>query len=229
MPTSGGSHSRVVAPGYLKQLYRELEQDDKKSLILPPSPPPQTTPTNHTPNTILTLSPYAIHDSTHCCSSCTATTSTNCSILSQSIPTSHDSHMTIRWCIPASMTKYCVIDKEHGVLERLCLPDQPDVNQFDDIPIFTPSLGRATSALLNLTHSGVTGLHVVVTVTSEMQSYMRAWPGHVIMALPDYEASGRGQLWKVVYAMSYFFQCANLCHLKNRDLITSKRIMHAIF
>ena len=91
------------------------------------------------------------------------------------------------------MNKYCVIDKENGVMERLCLPAKPDSNMFDEVPIFTLSLGRANSALLNLSHSGVSGLHVVVTVISEMQSYMGAWPGHVIMALPDSEASGRGQ------------------------------------
>ena len=96
------------------------------------------------------------------------------------------------------MTKHCVIDNEKQVLERLCLPavpDNPGSNLFEEVPIFTPSIGRDSSALLNLCHSGFTGLHVVVTVMSEMQSYMKAWPGHMIMALPDSEASGRGQ-WR---------------------------------
>ena len=108
--------------------------------------------------------------------------------------------MTVRWCIPASMAKYCVIDSEKRVLERLCLPtvpvgkpENPDSNLFDQVPIFTPSIGRDSSARLNLSHSGCTGLHVVVTVIGEMQSYMRAWPGHMIMALPDSDALGRGE------------------------------------
>ena len=110
---------------------------------------------------------------------------------------SHDSHMTIRWYIPPPMTKYCVIDEEKQVLERLCLPPSPDkldLDLFDEVPIFTPSLTRGSSALLNLAHSGAPGgLHVVVTTTSEMHLYMGAWPGHVIMALPNKEVQGKGQ------------------------------------
>ena len=34
---------------------------------------------------------------------------------------------------------------------------------------------------------------MVVTVIGEMQAYMRAWPGVMIMALPDKEAVGRGE------------------------------------
>ena len=46
--------------------------------------------------------------------------------------------------------------------------------------------------------SWVHGLYVVVTVIGEMQAYMRAWPGVMIMALPDKEAveevrEGRGR------------------------------------
>ena len=66
-------------------------------------------------------------------------------------------------------------------------------NLLDQVPIFTPSIGRDSSARLNLSHSGCTGLHVVVMVIGEMQSYMRAWPGHMIMALPDSDALGRGE------------------------------------
>ena len=201
-------YSRVVAPGYLKKLYQELiddENDTKSFPNIPPSPSHLATPTQQatpTPSTVLTLSQYRIHDSTHSCESCSeisrSHSTVTCSILTQSIPTSHDSHMTIRWYIPSSMTKYCVIDEENRVLQRLCLPmtssDKHNSKLFDEIPVFTPSVGRGTSALLNLTHSGMSeGLHVIVTTMSEMQSYMGAWQGHVIMALPDNEALGKGQ------------------------------------
>ena len=93
------------------------------------------------------------------------------------------------------MKRHCVTDRETEVFERLCLPlvpDQPDENLFDKVPIFIPSLGRSGTALLNLSHTGFSGIHVIVTTTSKMTLYMRAWPGHLIMALPDNEALGRG-------------------------------------
>lgn len=200
----------MVAPGYLKELYQELlENEDKKPFpSLPPSPPHQPPPTHQatpTPTTTLPLSPHAIQDRTHSCAPCSDHLKTNmCSnytILTQSFPTSHDSHVTAKWCVPASMNSHCVTDRDKQVLERLCLPttpprgsgDDPDPDLLSQVPIFIPSVGRETSALLNLSHSGFTGLYVVVTVIGEMQAYMRAWPGVMIMALPDKEAVGRGE------------------------------------
>ena len=118
---------------------------------------------------------------------------------------SHDSHMTlmtVRWYVPSSMTKYCVIDEERQVLERLRLPpvpDRPDENWFDEVPIFSPSIGKPSSALLNLNHTGVKGLHVVVTAASKMTSYMGAWQDHVIMALPDNQTQGKGESDRIVF------------------------------
>ena len=206
-PTSGGTHSCVVAPGYLKQLYKELlENEDRKPFSsLPPSPPHQTPPTSSpelTPSTTLTLSPYAIHDSAHSCASCTANLKrslySDYKILRQSFPVSHDRDVTVKWYVPASMTRYCVMDAEKQVLERLCLPSDPaskaEANRFQEVPIFTPSVGRDSSApLLNLSHSGFDRLHVVVTVMGELQSFMRVWPGHMIMAFPESDAKGKGQ------------------------------------
>lgn len=204
-----GTHSRVVAPGYLKQLYQELLENEDKKLFssLPPSPPHESTPTHQatpTPTTTLTLSPHAIQDRSHSCATCSehlkSSMSSNYTILTQSFPISHDSHVTAKWCIPSSMNKYCIMDREKQVLERLCLPtipvretDGPDPNLLSQVPIFIPSVGRETPALLNLSHSGFTGLYVVVTVMGEMQTYMRSWPGVMIMALPDKEATGRGE------------------------------------
>ena len=212
----------MVAPGYLEKLYKDLLEDDKKPFTdLPPSPHHQATPsqaTPTTPSTVLTLPPHSLHDSSHSCSTCTDHTHSSPALLSQSVPTSHDSHMTIRWCIPASQRKYCVIDEERETLITLSLPhlpEKPDENLFDDIPIFTPSIGRASTALLNLAHSGVDNLHVIVTTTSEMTSYVGAWPGHVIMGLPDNETLGRGMYYTVIILIGAHLPLGMLfCRLK---------------
>ena len=191
----------MVAPGYLKLLYQELLGNDKKPFVnLPPSPvttaPTQTTPP--TPSTtILTLSPFAAHDSRHSCATCSENSKPSASlyVLSQYLPIDG---IMLRWYIPPSLMKYCIIDEEQQILLRLCLPsvrEKQDENQFDGVPIFTPSLGRASTALLNLNHTGVKGLHVVVTTVSKMTSYMGAWQDHVIMALPDNQTVSRGQLY----------------------------------
>ena len=210
-PRCGCGRTRVVALSYLKQLHRELlENEDKKPFAeLPPSPlPPSSFFSSSTPHTTpLTLSQYALHDSTHSCAACSASkkalpvaTVASAKLFSQTFPMSCDRHVTVRWYIPPSMTKYCVLDVEKRVLERLCLLTEPverldtqDENLFHLLPVFTPSVGRDSTALLNLAHSRSDGLHVVVTTGQDMAGYMRAWPGHMIMSFPDNEASGRGQ------------------------------------
>ena len=73
------------------------------------------------------------------------------------------------------MKRHCVTDRETEVFERLCLPlalDEPDESLFDKVPIFTPSLGQSGTALLNLSHTGFSGIHIIITTTSKMTLYM---------------------------------------------------------
>ena len=205
----------MVAPGYLKQLYQELLGNDKKPFTNAPPSPVTSSTTVHTQatpptpsTTIISLSPYAAQDSSHSCATCSEHSKTYSTLymLSQRLPTSCGTDVMLRWYVPSSLTKYCVMDKEHQVLERLSLPttpDRPDGNWFDEVPIFSPSVGRASSALLNLNHTGVKGLHVVVTTASKMTSYMGAWQDRVIMALPDNQTVCKG---RSVMAAFYILQ-----------------------
>ena len=103
----------------------------------------------------------------------------------------------IKWCIPVSQQKHCVINNSSKILERLKLPmiklkGEKSASQIMT-PVFTPTLGRESSGLFNLFHGQFYNLHVLVTSDSEFGSYCKAWPNHIVMALPDKAAMGWGK------------------------------------
>lgn len=66
-------------------------------------------------------------------------------------------------------------------------------------PVFTPTLGRDSLGLFNLFHNQCSQLlHVLVTSESQFSKYCKAWPNHVIMALPDKEATGLGSMYHYI-------------------------------
>ena len=99
--------------------------------------------------------------------------------------------------MPPSQAQHCVVGSCQAAVERLCLPTLrtkgQGSNSYPLSPVFSVSVGRDSSALLDLSHTLSDHLHVVVTVQSDLVEYVRAWPRHLIMALPDREASGRGE------------------------------------
>lgn len=174
-----------------------------------------------TTNTIsLPLSSYMTYDFTHSCSKCSKHLRGNAiaqpEYLSSTLPllasgaatngpstsTSADSavsqgHINIKWFVPASQQKHCVVSQDRKVLERLKLPMfkfKGEKASLPVTPIFTPTLGRDSSGLFNLFHSLPHHFHVLVTNLSEFKAYCKAWPSHIVMALPDQEVVGLGEM-----------------------------------
>ena len=180
----------------------------------------RASPSTTTSTISLPLSSYMTYDFTHSCSKCskhmrgnaiaqpeylsstlpllasaTATNGAGTSISAESAIS--QGHVSIKWFVPASQQKHCVISQDRKVLERLKLPmfkfkgekaSQPVT------PIFTPTLGRDSSGLFNLFHSLPNHFHVLVTNLSEFKAYCKAWPSHIVMALPDQEVVGLGEM-----------------------------------
>ena len=164
----------------------------------------------------LPLSSYMTYDFTHSCSECSKHMRGNAiaqaEYFSSSLPlasgatnsasTGADSvspqgHISIKWFVPASQHKHCVISQDRKVLERLKLPTfkfKGEKASQPVTPIFTPTLGRDSSGLFNLFHSLPHHFHVLVTNLSEFKAYCKAWPNHIIMALPDQEVVGLGEM-----------------------------------
>ena len=161
----------------------------------------------------LPLSPYMTYDFTHSCSECSKHMRGNAiaqpEYLSSSLPmaaagtNSADSagsqgYVTIKWFVPAGQQKHCVVSQDRKVLERLKLPTfkfKGEKASHPVTPIFTPTVGRDSSGLFNLFHSLPHHFHVLVTNFSEFKAYCKAWPNHIIMALPDQEAVGLGKIY----------------------------------
>ena len=154
----------------------------------------------------LPLSPYMTYDFTHSCSECSKHMRGNATAqpeyLSSSLPVASDaagethSYITIKWFIPANQQRHCAISQDRKTLERLKLPTikfkGEKVSQ-PLTPIFTPTFGRDSSGLFNLFHSLPHHFHVLVTNLSDFKAYCKAWPYHIIMALPDQEVMGLGE------------------------------------
>ena len=60
-------------------------------------------------------------------------------------------------------------------------------------PVFSVSVGRESTSLLDLSHNLSDQLHVIVTLRSQLDAYVKAWPCHIVLGIPDCEASGRGE------------------------------------
>jgi hypothetical protein len=168
----------------------------------------------------LPLSSYMAYDFTHSCSECSkhmrgnaiaqpeylsstlpllglASGATNCASTGNNADSaSSQGHISIKWFVPSSQQKHCIISQDRKVLERLKLPTfkfKGEKASQSVTPIFTPTLGRDSSGLFNLFHSLPHHFHVLVTNLSEFKAYCKAWPNHIIMALPDQDAVGLGE------------------------------------
>lgn len=161
----------------------------------------------------LSVSQYMSYDFTHSCNECSKYVQGNRLALSEfltfSLPIQSTGHasssatmettsISVRWCVPATQLKHCVISPNRKTLERLKLPtmrlkgDKAPSGPLT--PVFTPTFGRDSSGLFNLFHNFFHQLHILVTSESEFGKYCKAWPNHIIMALPDKQATGLGKL-----------------------------------
>ena len=212
-----------------------LSKNDLKSFVLPfPGEPPSKTTaessssnaslvssTNHTlPRHVVSLpvSTYMAYDFTHSCTECSkylrGTPSSIPEVLTSNLPVTAaggtEQQVLIKWSIPSHQLKHCVVSSNRKTLERLKLLTLRNKGEkafsYPLTPIFTPTLGRDSSGLLNLFHSSFQHLHVLVTTSNQFNKYCKAWPNHIIMALPDEEAVGLGTLM-IHFACIYLHTC----------------------
>ena len=162
----------------------------------------------------LPVSPFMLYDFTHSCNECSkyvrGTPISPAEYLTSFLPpttrggsSNGDTRegLTLKWRIPGSQQKHCVINSSSKTLERLKLPTirlkGDRVSSQIMTPVFTPTLGRDSCGLFNLFHGQFYNLHVLVTSETEFGNYCKAWPNHVIMALPDKATMGLGKLVRV--------------------------------
>ena len=167
----------------------------------------------------LPLSHYMNYDFAHSCSECSKQMRGNAvaqptEYLSSLLPVASDAaagshsqgYITIKWFVPASQQKHCLISHDRKMLERLRLPTVKfkgeKVSQ-PTTPIFTPTFGRDSSGLFNLFHSLPHHFHVLVTNLSDFKAYCKAWPNHIVMALPDQEVVGLGEAALLVSLITF--------------------------
>lgn len=168
----------------------------------------------------LPLSHYMNYDFAHSCSECSKQIRGNvvaqpAEYLSSLLPVSSDAaagsqsqgYITIKWFVPASQQKHCLISQDRKMLERLRLPTVKfkgeKASQQPMTPIFTPTFGRDSSGLFNLFHSLPHHFHVLVTNLSDFKAYCKAWPHHIVMALPDQEVVGLGEAALLVSLITF--------------------------
>ena len=158
----------------------------------------------------ISVSPHMSYDFTHSCNECSkyvrGSALTLPDILTFSLPcsgavgggaTGGERVVNIKWCVPAMQQKHCIIGSNRKTLERLKLPvmkvrGEKSPLLYPMTPVFTPTLGRDSAGLFNLFHNQYYHIHVLVTSESEFGKYCKAWPNHLVMALPDKEATGLG-------------------------------------
>ena len=218
---SSSRHSRVVPLDFLRDLLKATSDEKTKSSIQTlPSVVPTATPTQSSaqmssmpvggaagvePRHVVSVSvsPYMSYNYTHSCTECSKYVRGNVLSLPEYLtfflPSQHNAgkSVNLRWCVPASQQKHCVISSNRRVLERLRLPVSKlkgdKVPSSPMTPVFMPTTGRDSLGLFNLFHNQFSQLHVLVTSESEFGKYCKAWPNHLIMALPDKEAAGLGE------------------------------------
>lgn len=219
---SSVKHSRIVLLEFLHGLLKRTSDEETKGGIKVPSTlSPGSLPTQSSAEVStmvagtggaearqqvvsLPVSPHMSFNFTHSCTECSkyvrGSLLTLPAFLTFSLPCqySKDKSVTLRWCVPASQQRHCVISTNFKTLERLKLPlmklKGDRVPSYPLTPAFTPTLGRDSSGLFNLFHNQFYyQLHVLVTNESEFGKYCKAWPNHLIMALPDEEATGLGE------------------------------------
>lgn len=211
----------------LKNLDAEDSKNDIKTIVIPPKDTPTSTYAESSSGSVIGLSmpsgrtatitsrhvvsipvsQYMAFDFAHSCNDCSKYTRGNPQLLTQqadfltfNLPSrSGKATVSIRWCVPFTQQKHCVISPNRRTLERLKLPTMrvrgnEKMATLPMTPVFTPTLERESCGLFNLFHGHYYQLHVLVTCESEFESYCKAWPNHIVMALPDKEAVGLGKV-----------------------------------
>lgn len=215
-------HSRIVPLEFLHNLLKATSDEESKINIRATTTPvlsPGGLPTQSSAESSsmalgtgiesrhvvsLSISPHMSFNFTHSCTECSkyvrGSLLTLPEFLTFHLPCRHskDKNVTLRWCVPASQQRHCVIGSSRKTLERLKLPmmkvkGDRAVSSYPLTPVFMPTLGRDSSGLLNLFHNQFYQMHILVTTESEFGKYCKAWPNHLIMALPDKEATGLGE------------------------------------
>lgn len=223
----GSRQSRIVSLECLEKIAKTLNLDTKNNSKPPAKQKPLNSPSRTVANptqlgspptshladaphsTIsLPLSHYMNYDFTHSCSECSKQMRGNAvaqpaEYLSSLLPVASDAaegsqgYITIKWFVPVSQQKHCLISQDRKMLERLRLPTvkfKGEKALQPMTPIFTPTFGRDSSGLFNLFHSLPHHFHVLVTNLSDFKAYCKAWPHHIVMALPDQEVVGLGEV-----------------------------------
>ena len=201
---TNSKHSKIVTLEYLtSRLCNGVDSDEVLS-------PPRIITTSNSlslgvSTATISTSPYMAYDASHSCNDCThlKQSSGQFSELISHLPLKDKSSVTIRWHVPLSQARHCTVSNDSGI-KRLEMLNFPFFNRHREqkaavrTPVFITSLGRELTGLLNLFHSGYQQLQVVVvTVESQFERYCKAWPQHIIMALPDHKAMGLGELASV--------------------------------
>ena len=186
---------------YLRELSKQIQAGEReKATTLAgdspkttfESPFQQATLQNETRHTIsLSIPPSVAYDFTHSCTDCSkylrGSPVAHPEILTSVLPT-EQGHITIQWHVPTYQQKYCVISPDRRSLERLKLPTlrlSTKEKTQSLTSVFTMTLGRDSTGLLNLFHTLTDRLHVLVTSSGQFEKYCKAWPNHIVMALPD--------------------------------------------
>lgn len=233
-------HSRIVSLEFLHSLLKMASNEESKTNVkATPALSPGGLPTQSFAESSsmalgtgiesrhvvsLSVSPHMSFNFTHSCTECSKYMRGSLLMLPEfftfSLPCrySKDKNVTIRWCVPASQQRHCVVSINRKTLERLKLPMMkvkgvkvPSTSPLT--PIFMPTLGRDSSGLFNLFHNQFYQMHILVTNESEFGKYCKAWPNHLIMVLPDKEATSLGE-WAVMSCAYYACQKhVRTCHM----------------
>lgn len=183
------THSRVIPLEHLQTICNSTTVDGN-------SPKVATTSTSHTMS--LPLSPYTAYDVTHSCTECAkrgGMASSHAHTLTSLLPLEGEGPVVVQWHVPNTALKHFVLSSDCRSVERMKLPPSPQYK--DDITVLTPVITHsygsdATTALLNLAHTGFDGLHIVATHASQFDHYRKSWPHVIIMGLPDMSGLGTG-------------------------------------
>lgn len=214
MDATSPSCSPIVPLEYLQSVARDsCEENDRKPDIslLKDSPQSQAEFSSlSTANSVselrhtvsIPISPYIAYDFTHSCADCAkylrGSPVAHPEVLTSLLPTEQGGHITLQWHVPTYQQKHCVISPDRKTLERLKLATLrlkgEKTISHPLSPIFTPTLSRESSGLFNLFHSSYESLHVLVTTSRQFEKYCKTWPNHLIMALPEQDSLGLGEL-----------------------------------
>lgn len=192
--SSASLHSRIIP-------LEQLHSLSSKTTVEGNPPKAAPVPTCHT----VPLSPYTAYDTTHSCTECAKRMSSSHTHLVTSIlPLEVEGSVTVQWHIPDSALKHFVLSPDRRTVERVRFPTfkAKDSKSSSITPIITLSSGHEGMALLNLSHTGFDGLHVVATQASQFDSYRKVWPHVVIMGLPDSGCLGTGNTYHLTKAFA---------------------------